>query len=96
MRSMQVRSALRSATLRDGLAAAAALLAAPRTAGACAVCSANANDPASGAFLNGTLFLSLLPVGMFLGILWWIRRRARQLAADEAAGVLRLPAQHKR
>ncbi len=71
-------------------------LAAPRVAEACAVCSPNAGDPSGSAFARASLFLSLIPLFMLGGIGWYIRRRARQIAADEAAGVIRLPGRHER
>lgn len=79
--------------LARGLAVAtvAALAAAPRVASACAVCSAGRDDKTQGAFLFGSIFLSVLPPAVVGGIAWWIWRRARQIAAEEAAGVIRLP-----
>ena len=82
-------------------AAAAALLgtwivAAPRLAEACAVCSPNDGDPAQYAFARASIFLSVMPLLLLGGIGWWVWRRARKLAADEAAGVIRLPGRYER
>ena len=76
--------------------AAAALLAlvlaaAPRLAAACAVCSSGRDDETQLAFLIGTIFLSLTPLFLIGGVAYALWRRAKRLAADEAAGVIRLP-----
>jgi hypothetical protein len=70
----------------------AALLAAPRVALACSVCSAGREDEAQRAFLWTTIFLSVLPLGMFagFGVFLWLRVRARrreQVAATAPARV---------
>lgn len=77
---------------RSGFAAAfaalAPLLAAlcwPELASACPVCTAGREEENRQAFLVTTLFLSLLPLSMVGGLVWWLRRRARQAAALEAA-----------
>jgi cbb3-type cytochrome oxidase subunit 3 len=72
-------------------AVALALSVAPSAASACAVCTGGQDDETLAAFLAGTITLSLLPLAMIGGLVWWLRRRARQLAAEEAAGVIRLP-----
>jgi hypothetical protein len=70
---------------------AAALLAAPRLAEACAVCGAGREEVANNAFLWVTIFLSVLPLSMFagFGVFIWLRVRARQRALEAA----RIPAQ---
>jgi hypothetical protein len=74
------------ATRRFGLALLVAVLAAlPRAAGACAVCMSGREDDNQRAFLAGTILLSTLPVALIGGIAWWVRRRAREIAAQEAA-----------
>ena len=62
---------------------AAALLAAPRLAQACAVCGAGREDVANSAFLWVTIFLSVLPLSMFagFGLFIWLRVRARKQQA---------------
>ena len=43
------------------------------------------------AFISATAFMTFLPLGLLGGLVLWLRRRARQLDAEEAAGVIRLP-----
>ena len=65
------------------LAVAALLLAAfPDAALACPVCF-DANDENRQAFLATTAFLSLLPLGMVGGAGLWLRKRSRELDAEE-------------
>jgi hypothetical protein len=67
------------------LALAAFVAALPRAAEACAVCLSGREDDNQRAFLAGTILLSTLPVALIGGIAWYIRRRAREIAAREAA-----------
>ena len=46
----------------------------PAAAHACAVCGASAADRNRAAFFGTTILLSLLPLGMIGGGLWWLRR----------------------
>lgn len=65
------------------------LVSAPRTALACAVCSAGRDDESNTAFLISTIFLSLLPLaalGTLVFVLW---RRIQKLEAE--APKLELP-----
>lgn len=71
--------------------AALALAGAPRLAAACPVCGGGANDRTQGAFVIGSLLLSILPLALIGGAAWFLVRRARRIAAEEAAGVVRLP-----
>lgn len=64
---------------------AAFLCALPRAAAACAVCLSGREDDNQRAFLAGTILLSTLPLMLIGGIAWWVRRRAREIAAREAA-----------
>ena len=67
-------------------AGAGALLAcAPRVALACSVCSAGRDDETRAAFLATTGLLTFLPLAMVGGLVWWLRRRARQLEAAEGS-----------
>lgn len=66
------------------------LLAAPALAGACPVCNPGLDDPAQFGFLMGTIFLSTLPLALVGSLVFWIRRRLRQIEAEEASGVIRL------
>jgi hypothetical protein len=62
--------------------ALAALVAAPQVANACSVCSAGRDDEAQAAFLGTTAFLSVLPLAIIGGFVWWLRRRMRAMDAD--------------
>lgn len=68
---------------------AAALLAAPRAALACAVCTGGQKEEVGQAFFVGSLALSLLPLAAIGAAVWWLRRRAR--AIEAAARPLALP-----
>ena len=63
------------AALAIGIALCAGLL--PDAAAACSVCYAGAEESRK-AFLLTTLFLSVLPLGMFGSVFWWFRRRMRE------------------
>ena len=58
------------------------LMALPELALACPVCF-DARDENRQAFLMTTAFLSLLPLGMVAGAGLWLRRRARQVDAED-------------
>lgn len=62
-----------------GLAIALAVLA-PRAAGACSVCMTGRDDETRAAFLATTALLSVLPLALIGGFVWWLRRRARALS----------------
>jgi hypothetical protein len=65
------------------LVLASALLAVlPEVAMACPVCF-SASDENREAFLATTAFLSLLPLGMVAGAGFWMRRRSREIDAEE-------------
>ena len=66
--------------------AVALLGAAPRAAEACSACTVGRDDETRFAFLATTVFLSVLPLAMVGGLLWWLRRRARALEARRAEG----------
>jgi hypothetical protein len=73
-------------TVSAGIAAgfAAVILAAPRIALACAVCTAGREDESNAAFLVSTIFLSLLPLialGTLVYVLWR-RFQKLELAGD--------------
>lgn len=64
-------------------ALSAAIVASPRVALACAVCSAGREDESNTAFLISTIFLSLLPLaalGTLVFVLW---RRFQKLEQSE-------------
>lgn len=67
------------------VAALAALCAAlPAVAHACAVCGAD-GGPSRSAFFWSTIALSLIPLGLFAGGLWFLRRSAGAWMRDEFA-----------
>ena len=51
----------------------------PAVAQACSVCSAGQDDATRAAFLGTTALLSVLPLALVGGFVWWIRRRTRAL-----------------
>lgn len=59
------------------------LLWAPKIVEACSVCSVGREDENRVAFLITTVFLSLLPLAMIGGTVWWFWRRSRQLAREQ-------------
>ncbi len=64
---------------------------APLEAAACPSCIAAQDQDVQIAYMAGTAFMSVLPLALIAGLVFWLRRRARQLALEEAAGVIRLP-----
>jgi hypothetical protein len=58
---------------------------APELARACAVCTGKDDAAVSWAMLKGTALLSLTPLAVIGGAVWYLRRRARQLDAAESA-----------
>jgi cbb3-type cytochrome oxidase subunit 3 len=70
-----------------GLVALATLLAwAPRVAEACPVCMAATEEDTRLAFILTTVFLSALPLSFVGGLVWWLRRRAREIELHAARG----------
>ena len=63
---------------------ASLLLLVPRVGEACAVCMSGREEASQWAFIGTTIVLSLLPLGLVGGVILWIRRRLRQLEAEEA------------
>jgi len=51
----------------------------PRLAAACSVCFTGRADETRIAFLATTGFLSALPILLIGSLVWWLRRRARQI-----------------
>jgi hypothetical protein len=58
------------------------LLALPRLALACPNCISGREGATRAAFLLTTVFLSVFPLTALGGFLWWLRRRARAVAAE--------------
>jgi uncharacterized iron-regulated membrane protein len=64
---------------------AAALALAPHVALACSACMSGRDDGTRNAFLATTGLLTVLPFILVGGLVWWLRRRARALEAEEVA-----------
>ncbi len=77
-------SGLRTLAAR-ALALAAAALASPGLARACAVCSVVGSEKSRKAFFDTTILLSLLPLGLIVWGLVWVARRGRDAMRDEFA-----------
>jgi hypothetical protein len=60
-----------------------ALALGPELASACAVCSAGRDDESRFAFLMMTIFMSVTPLALIGGLVYWIRRRHLALEARE-------------
>ena len=76
-----------------GVPALVALLSGlPRLASACAVCTAGREDETQLAFLLTTLFMSVLPLAIVGGAVWWMVRRSRQVARESEGAALPDPA----
>jgi hypothetical protein len=67
-----------------------ALLALPRAASACAVCFSGP-DETRGAFLSTTVGMSVLPLALVGGIIWWLRRQVKSAEREEAVRVRDVP-----
>ncbi len=52
----------------------------PAAARACAVCTSQDDAAFNVAMLKGTALLSLLPLALIGGLVWYLRRRAREIA----------------
>lgn len=49
---------------------------------ACPVCFSAKDEASRQAFFDTTVFLTLLPLAMIGGVIYWIARRSRQLEAE--------------
>lgn len=67
------------------LVAALAVCSVGNAARACSGCASPLEENRQ-AFVDTTIFLTVLPLMMILGFVWWLRRRIRQ--AEERAGIL--------
>ena len=63
-------------TARRFLGALAMVLAAPAAALACPVCGTSGTDNNAWAYGAMTVVLSVLPLGMIGGVVYWVSRRA--------------------
>jgi hypothetical protein len=52
---------------------------APRIASACPVCMAGRDEENRIAFIATTAFLTFFPLLMIGGVVWWLRKRVRQV-----------------
>lgn len=52
---------------------------APRLASACPVCTAGRDEENRIAFIATTAFLTFFPLLMIGGVVWWLRKRVRQI-----------------
>jgi hypothetical protein len=68
----------------------ALVLALPYDAAACPLCIAAQDESVQVAYIAATAFMTFLPFSLIGGLIYWLRRRARQLALEEEAGVIRL------
>jgi hypothetical protein len=66
---------------------ATALWLLPRAALACPVCGGGQKPAVGRAYLFGALTMSVIPLLVAVGVAWWMRRRARSLAAPAPARV---------
>jgi hypothetical protein len=57
----------------------------PRLARACAVCMSGREDDVQFAFIATTALLSALPLIFVGGVVWWLRRRLREMEEGDAA-----------
>jgi len=64
---------------------------APVEALACPSCLAAQDSNVQKAFVASSAFMSILPLVLVGALVFWLRRRARRLALEDAAGVIRLP-----
>jgi high-affinity Fe2+/Pb2+ permease len=67
----------------------AALLLAPSIGQACAVCMGGADEDVRTAFILATAFLTVCPLLMVGGLVWWVRRAFRAAGEGEGEGEAR-------
>ena len=72
------------------------VLLAPLEAAACPLCIAAQNENVQIAYILASAFMTFLPLGLIGGLVYWLRRRARLLALESEAGVIRLPSAAER
>jgi hypothetical protein len=61
----------------------------PRVAQACAVCFSGRSDETRQAFVGSTAFMTFLPILVIGGVVWWLRRRALAMQAEQRASAAR-------
>ena len=65
--------------------AALVIVFAPKIAAACSVCFSGRSDQTRVAFIATTALLTALPLLLIGTLVWWLRRRARQIQQNERA-----------
>lgn len=50
----------------------------PHVSLACAVCGTGQRDPTANTYLLSTAFLSLIPLGLIGGVIWYVVKRVRE------------------
>lgn len=74
-------------TVKTGLALLTAMLAsAASVVHACPSCASPLEENRQ-AFVDTTIFLTVVPLAMIGGFIWWLRRRVRQLEATPEIAV---------
>jgi hypothetical protein len=63
----------------------------PGAAQACDSCLAATNSAVQWAFMIASIFLSVTPLVIVGAFVWWLRRRALRMQAEEDAGIVHLP-----
>lgn len=63
---------------------AASVLVTPQLARACAVCMSGREDDVQFAFILTTVFMSVLPLAVIGGAVWWLRRRLQEMERTQA------------
>lgn len=69
-------------TLLPALLLLLALLALADAAAACAVCDGGGDLRTRDSYVDATIFMSVLPLIVIGGAVWYLRRRARALAGN--------------
>jgi len=86
-----MRALRRSSRSLAAALVATALWLLPRAALACPVCGGGQKPAVGRAYLYGALTMSVIPLIAAVGVAWWMRRRARSLAAPALARVPAAP-----
>ncbi|MDH3520634.1 MAG: hypothetical protein OEM49_09275 [Myxococcales bacterium] len=72
------------ATALGAAAFAAIVIGTPQLARACSVCTAGRDEESRFAFILTTAFMTILPLVLIGGVVWWLRSRVR---AHESAAI---------
>ena len=86
MKTLSIKIALGRGLLAQLVSSVAVcmVLATPRLAEACAVCSAGREDATRTASIIGTAFMTALPMVLVGGMVWWIRKKTLEAQEVEA------------